>query len=145
MKVLFVCHYNVGRSQMGAAIYNKLTGGQDADSAGTEVDKPGQTLAQRKLEHAEETKHLYTFDVMKEVGIDVSGNIRTRLSEAMLTGYDKVVNMAEPENTPDWLSKAPGYEYWPVPDPGGISYDLTKQARDDIKIRVKNLITQHPK
>jgi len=36
MKVLFICKNNQFRSQMAASMYNKITGTNDADSAGTE-------------------------------------------------------------------------------------------------------------
>jgi hypothetical protein len=45
MKVLFVCYYNVGRSQVAEACFKKLSQ-HDCDSAGIAVDE---TIAQRKL------------------------------------------------------------------------------------------------
>lgn len=49
-KVLFICKGNWFRSQMAAAIFNKLTNSNLADSAGTcagtKEEPEGQTLAQ---------------------------------------------------------------------------------------------------
>lgn len=140
MKYLFVCHYNVGRSQMAAALYNQLTHTTDATSAGTYVDKPGETLAERKARRSDEKSHLYTFEVMAKEGIDVSSSIRTQLSKDMPAKYDAVINMAEPENTPSWLPQDRHYQYWPVKDPGGISLEVTEEAKNIIKAKVIELI-----
>ncbi|MEI6479670.1 MAG: hypothetical protein WCO21_02490 [bacterium] len=40
MKALFICKGNYERSQMAAAIYNKLTNTRDADSVGTYFGAP---------------------------------------------------------------------------------------------------------
>lgn len=50
MKILFVCRGNVARSQMTEKIYNTLTRSHDAQSAGTQAEFEGETLADRKNE-----------------------------------------------------------------------------------------------
>ena len=45
-KVLFICKGNWFRSQMAAAIYNKLTNSSDADSAGTYAGSPDEPEGQ---------------------------------------------------------------------------------------------------
>jgi protein-tyrosine-phosphatase len=42
MKVLFVCKNNAERSQIAEAIFNRLSRGSSASSAGVEVDKEGE-------------------------------------------------------------------------------------------------------
>jgi arsenate reductase len=139
MKVLFVCWQNIGRSQMAKALYNQLTKSNDSDSAGTQVDIPGETLQERR-EQGKSASH--TIDIMQKEGIDVSGSKRKQLTKAMLGNYDLVINMAQPEYTPSWLSEAPNYINWDVEDPGGKGYESTLEAEKDIKTRVLHLIDQ---
>ncbi|MFI5270958.1 MAG: low molecular weight phosphatase family protein [Candidatus Saccharimonadales bacterium] len=136
MKILFVCWANVGRSQMAAALYNNLTGAQDADSAGTEVDVPGENL----LEHYKRVSGMYILGVMDSIGIDVREAKRTQLKASMLNKYDHIINMAEKEHTPRWLQHSEKYEYWHVKDPGGKDYETALQALNTIKVKVEKLI-----
>jgi protein-tyrosine-phosphatase len=137
MKILFVCRANVVRSQMAAAWYNQLTGTKDADSAGTHVDEPGQTLGERRAKHPGAS---YAVDVMSDKHIDMSGSGRTQVTPEMLKQYDKVINMAAPQYTPEWLSRAPNYVFWDVLDPMGHSYEKTSEVRDIIQKKVEQLI-----
>ncbi len=139
MKILFVCWANVGRSQIAAELYNKLTGTKDAKSAGTEVMHPGKTLSERRSRRG----GTYIIDVMKEdEGIDVSKNTRTQIDEDMLDEYDKIISMAQPEYTPEWLSKHPRYVYWEVSDPMDRGISATRKAKREIEAKVKELIRQ---
>ncbi|MDB5167520.1 MAG: Protein-tyrosine-phosphatase [Candidatus Saccharibacteria bacterium] len=138
MKILFVCRANVGRSQMAAAFYNKFTGTHDADSAGTKVDVPGETL----LERFNRNEQTYTLGIMEHDGIDISNSKRTQLTQDMLDHYDTIINMSELENTPDWLSTNPKYIYWEVTDPGARSREATIIAKDIIKEKVKEFISE---
>lgn len=139
MKILFVCWANVSRSQMAAELYNKLTGTNDAESAGTQVMHPGKSLSERRGRRG----GTYIIDVMKEdEGIDVSGNTRTQITENMLDKYDKIISMAQPEYTPEWLSKHPRYVYWEVSDPMDHGAKATRKAKKEIEAKVKELIRQ---
>lgn len=137
MKVLFVCWANVGRSQMAAALYNHLSGTHDADSAGTAVDRPGETLGQRR----ERRGGTHTIAVMAAKQIDVRNAQRTQLTPKMLDAYDLIISMAQKEYTPDWLGSHPNYRYWDVADPGGQDYDATLVALRDIEPRVRELLS----
>lgn len=131
MKVLFVCRSNVGRSQMAMEFYNQLCPG-DATSAGTMVDIPGQKLKERG-------PAVEVVLAMKELGIDMSENIRRQLKPDMLTQYDKVVVLAEPESIPEYLRKAPNVEIWDVEDARGKTVEQAKVIRDQIKEKVEEL------
>ncbi len=137
MKVLFVCRGNVGRSQMGAAIYNKLTTTSNADSAGTRVDKPGQTLLERKLDIPGAS---FVVDVMNNAGIDISNEKTKQLTTDIASNYDIIINMAGKKYTPKWLSDLPNYTYWKVRDPMGRNYQVTENAMRRIRIKVKDLL-----
>lgn len=136
MEVLFICWANVGRSQMARSYYNHITGTQDADSAGTEVEIPGETLGERKQRRG----GTFTIEAMSKEGIDVNGNVMTQVTPKMLNGYDAVVCMAQEEHTPDWLTQSPKFIRWDVEDPGGKGLVETITARDAIKSKVLEFI-----
>lgn len=124
---------------MAAELYNKLTGTQDAESAGTQVKHPGKTLSERRNRRG----GTYVIDVMKEdEGIDVAENVRTQFVEDMLDSYDKVISMAHPEYTPEWLSNHPNFIYWEVTDPMDHGADATRKAKQEIEGKIKELINQ---
>lgn len=122
---------------MAAAYYNKVTGTDNAKSAGTEVDVPGETLQER---YERIGRPANTIDVMNEVGIDTSDFKRTQLTESMIDKYDLVISMAQKEHTPTWLSSNPKYRFWNVQDPGGKGYESTKLAFSKIRPMVQELI-----
>lgn len=130
MKVLFVCRQNIGRSQMAEALYNQLHPGQ-ADSAGTVVDQPGQTLRDAGAK--------MTIGVMQEFDADVSGNIRTQLTSTMLDGYGRIVVMSEPEHTPGWLRDHPNAVIWTIKDTKSATFDETRRTRDELRRRISSL------
>lgn len=138
MRVLFVCVQNVGRSQMAAAFYNKLSREGRADSAGTSVDVPGETLEERSKNPISTAQSM--FSLMDELGIDVRRQVRTPLTKAMLSDYDRIINMAKPSKTPKYLSQHPHYEYWSIRDPRYKGIDELRRARDEIKTRVMALV-----
>ena len=83
MKVLFVCRANIGRSQTAAGLYNMIHPSQ-ATSAGTKVEPIGQKLSDRP-------GAANAIIAMKEIGLDMSGNTTTQVTEKMLDNYDKVI------------------------------------------------------
>lgn len=137
MKVLFVCAQNVGRSQMAAAFYNQMTGSCDADSAGTNVDQPGQTLLERAGGTGAADKLLIAMD---EAGIDMRSKVRTPITEDMLYRYDLIINMAEREKTPEFLENHPKCTRWEIEDPRTKDQEGLRQTRDLIRAKVNELI-----
>jgi protein-tyrosine-phosphatase len=136
MNVLFICAQNVGRSQTAAVLLNKYHPSDHADSAGTNVEKPGETIAQR-AEYSDGAKHVLT--CLQEEGLDISHSVRTPVTPEMLDHYDRIINMAELEKTPDWLRDHPKYEYWEIEDPRYKSLEETKKMQAEIKRRVQEL------
>jgi len=132
MKILFVCWANVGRSQMAASFYNHLTHTKDADSAGTDVEMPDETLGDRRKRRG----GTFVIEAMAEEGIDISSNVKTQLTQEMLEKYDQVISMADAQYTPSWLSSSPRYISWVIEDPGGKGLPETIEARDKIKAKV---------
>lgn len=122
---------------MAAAFYNALTGTHNADSAGTYVEKPGQTLLERKLERPGKS---FVVDAMNEIGINIEANKSTQLTKDMLENYDAVISMAGTRYTPKWLAEAPNYTYWKIQDPLARSYAITARTRDTIKQKIEDFI-----
>lgn len=137
MKVLFICAQNVGRSQTAMALFNKYHPGSHADSAGTNVEKPGETIAER-AEYSDGAKHVLI--CLQEEGLDISHSVRTPVTPEMLDHYDRIINMAEPEKTPDWLRDHPNYEYWEIEDPRYKSLEETVKMQRLIKEKVLQLV-----
>lgn len=136
MNVLFICRANVGRSQMAAALFNKYAEGKHlACSAGTKVDVEGQKLKDR--ETAENV--LKSLD---EVGIDARENVRTQLTEPIAQTADYIVSMVERDTLPDYLQTNSNVRYWSVVDPFGQSLQFTRDRRDEIEQKVKELVNE---
>ena len=144
-KVLFVCNANVVRSQMAQAFYNHFTKTQNADSAGVNAEKYSTdeipTVADFDVHLvAKNLDPLTVIDLMREKGIEVGASQRTQLTKDMLSDYDLVVNIANRNQTPDWL-KGDNVVWWKIEDPHAESRKLAELACDEIEKRVKQLIS----
>ena len=135
MKIVFVCKANHGRSQLAEALFNNLTKGKHtAISAGTKViredaNREGQIISDPNI-----------ITVMKEMGIDVSQNVRNQFTPEMLDTADKVIVMSEPENTPFFLSQSEKAIFWDVPDTYNQNLEFVRGIRDKLKVLVSDLI-----
>ncbi len=123
--VLFVCVHNSGRSQMAAAYFNHLSGGQNrAISAGTQPSKNvNPTVVQAMLEE----------------GIDISHNQPILLTPDMLQSADKVISMGCIDADACPVRLVP-MEDWALPDPKGKTLVEVKMIRDRIKQSVVELL-----
>jgi arsenate reductase len=122
--VLFVCVHNAGRSQMAAALLERIAGGSvEIRSAGTEpADRVNPVVA----------------EAMAEMGIDLNGRSPTRMHDTMVRGADVVITMGCGDACPVY----PGirYEDWELPDPAGKPLEEVRAIRDEIQERVKILV-----
>ena len=123
-EVLFVCVHNAGRSQMAAAFAREL-GAQRVlvHSAGS---APGERLNPAVVA------------AMLEVGIDISSEAPTGLTDEMARGADVIVTMGCGDECPYYPGKR--YEDWELTDPAGQSIEVVRAIRDDIRGRVAALI-----
>jgi protein-tyrosine-phosphatase len=122
--VLFVCLHNAGRSQMSAALFERVAGGRHrALSAGT-------TPAERV--------HPEVVEVMRELGVDLSDRQPQLLTPALAEQADVVVTMGCGDECP----YIPGKRYieWELPDPKGRPLDEVREIRDDIARRIDSLL-----
>ncbi len=124
--VLFVCLHNAGRSQMSAALFERSAHGRHrALSAGTLADPDGHV-------------HPAVVEVMREIGIDLSGRRPHQLTDDLAEQADVVVTMGCGDACP----YIPGKQYldWDLPDPTGQPVDIVRLTRDDITRRVEDLV-----
>ena len=125
--VLFVCVGNSGRSQMAEAFLNHYAEGKaKALSAGT---NPAANVEPTVVK------------VMKEVGIDVSGNKPKPLIPEMIDQANLVITMgcsAEAACPASWIETRD----WGLEDPKDKPIEKVRQIRDEIKARVINLLQE---
>jgi arsenate reductase len=122
--VLFVCLHNAGRSQISQALFERAAAGRHtAASAGT-----------TPAAHV----HPEVVDVMRELGIDLADRTPQLLTRELAEQADVVVTMGCGDKCP----YIPGKRYldWDLPDPKGRPLDEVRTTRDDIALRVDQLI-----
>ncbi|MEM3402414.1 MAG: arsenate reductase ArsC [Candidatus Hadarchaeales archaeon] len=124
-RVLFVCVENSARSQMAEAFFNRMAKNARAESAGTRPAKSVNPLA---------------IQVMREVGIDISGAKPKLLTPEMLEGVDRVITMgcAVGDVCPATIST----EDWSLEDPAGKPIEKFREIRDKIEEKVKRLVAE---
>ncbi|WP_111719812.1 arsenate reductase ArsC [Homoserinimonas sp. OAct 916] len=124
--VLFVCVHNAGRSQMAAGFLRALAGDRiQVLSAGSEPKDQINPVA---------------VQAMNEVGIDIAGNVPAVLTDGAVRLADAVITMGCGDACPVF----PGirYEDWDLADPAGQGIEAVRHIRDEIKERVKTLVSR---
>ena len=124
-KVLFVCTENACRSQMASAFAQYHAGDRiEAISAGS---KPAQEI------------NPLVEEAMREKGIDMAFRRPVSLDDAAKVGApDLIISMGCKDACPLF----PGVKNieWDLEDPAGKPLDFMRQSRDDIEMRVLELI-----
>jgi arsenate reductase len=124
--VLFVCNHNAGRSQIAQAVFERY-GPADvrAESAGTE---PATAIWPPVVE------------VMREIGLDLSGRTPKKLTVEMQQHANWAVTMGCGDACPYVPSIV---EEWDIPDPAGKPLEEVRAIRDQIQQQVRELIAAH--
>ena len=121
MRILFVCVGNTCRSQMAEGFARKY--GLDAYSAGTDTnEKQVASLA---------------IAVMNEVGIDISEQSPTHLDMLEDESFDMVISMGCGVVCPPHKKIDTD---WELEDPYGQSIEKYRETRDEIELRLIELI-----
>src|SRR5579862_5310580 len=121
--VLFICTHNAGRSQMAEGFFERhQTGAVRAESAGS---RPAQQLWPEVIE------------VMREVGIDLTGRRPRKLTLEMQLHADWAVTMGCGDVCPYVPSMV---EAWDIPDPAGRPIQEVREIRDQVAEHVDRLI-----
>jgi arsenate reductase len=139
-KVLFVCVHNSARSQMAEALLNRLAGDRfEAESAGLE---PGQL-------------NPLAVEVMKEIGIDISGNRTKSAFDLFKEGrlYAYVITVCD-ETSAEKCPIFPGITqriHWSFPDPSSFTgtweerLEKTREVREAIRKKIEEWLKEmHP-
>ena len=123
--VLFACVHNAGRSQMAAAWFNELADPTKACglSAGTD---PASRV------------HPEVVDAMREVGLDLTHATPRKLTESVAREGHVLITMGCGEECP--LVPGVRVEDWALQDPKGQPIETVRRIRDEIRMRVIDLI-----
>jgi arsenate reductase len=123
-KVLFVCTHNAGRSQMAEALFNRLAPDDiRAESAGQQPRREGVWPA--------------VVEVMREIGIDLAATRPKKLLVEMQLHADWAITLACGATCPYVPTIV---EDWDIPDPAGKPVDEVRVIRDQIELRVRDLL-----
>jgi len=136
IKVLFVCTGNSARSQMAEGFARHFGGGQvEAHSAGVEPSR----------------MNPFAVAVMREKGIDISGQYSKAFDETLARRMDLVVTVCGHANeTCPVLPPEVKRLHWPLEDPAALQGTdtevLTKfrEIRDQIEARIVGLLQVLP-
>ena len=136
MKLLFVCKWNAGRSQMAEELFNKYSNDHQAISAGTHVNK-FQFQGNKLKDFAH---HVVT--VLKEKGIDASEKTQTQLTATLADSADKIIFLTDKKDLPKYLINSKKVTYWKIEDGDGKDYEFHINMRNQIDKLVKELVSQ---
>jgi len=125
-KILFVCVENAGRSQMAEAFANKF--GKEKFVVSSAGNKPAMLV------------NPIVVEVMKEKGLDISGNTPKMLTFQMANDSDLIVTMGCNDQG---ICPGPFFKptiEWKLEDPKGKPIEKVREIRDQIERQVKELI-----
>ena len=124
-EVLFVCVQNAGRSQLAAGILRQLAGERvTVRTAGSAPAGAVQSIIITALD---------------EIGVPIGGEYPKPLTDEVVRAADVVVTMGCGDACPIY----PGRRYldWEIEDPAGLPLARVRDIRDDIEVRVRQLLT----
>src|SRR5918911_1899339 len=124
--ILFVCVENAGRSQMAEGFFNQryAPNGYRAISAGTRPVSQINPLA---------------VQAMSEVGIDISSQKSKIITEDMIKGSEKSINMGCIERADCPMLFMNSVIDWGIEDPKGKPIEKIREIRDEIDTRVREI------
>lgn len=130
-RILFLCVANSARSQMAEGLARAMSDGRiEAQSAGS---RPS-------------TVNPYAIEVMREIGIDISGQRSKSVDEVDAASVDLVVTLCAEEVCPVLPGRVRRL-HWPIPDPASSDPTYSPEemrrrfrtARDEIRERIATL------
>lgn len=141
MKVLFVCHANVGRSQVAQSYFDTLSK-YASDSAGIAVDEriEAMKLPSRKLKDNLNQRSVEY--VRREFGVDIAEKEKRQLTPEMIDTCDLAIVIAEKERWPDYLKEGGKVEFWDIQDPAGMADNFADDIYREVQRRVEQLVAE---
>ena len=149
MKILFVCRGNMCRSQVAEALFRHTHQSVKSSafdtlvrSCGTWVEKEGLTGKKLKdFDGVNESMNLTNLiDVMKEKGFDLSENICSPITPEVVSWADKIISMAEANESPDYLLNNPKVTFWNVENPDNFTKELAREIVEQIEKLVSTYV-----
>ncbi|MBD3361587.1 hypothetical protein GF358_02215 [Candidatus Woesearchaeota archaeon] len=129
-KILFVCHANVGRSQMAEAYYNFLTNSKDAVSAGNMLD----------IENRYPKLPCTIVNLMSEEGIPINSQKPKTVTPEMVDVCDRMYVLCPREQCLDFVVNSEKAVFWNVKDPYNVTFENMRKIRDKIRKKVESVI-----
>ena len=125
--IIFACVHNAGRSQIAAALFNKLADPEKARalSAGT---------------NPSDRVHPEVVVVMEEEGIDLSTARPQKLTTDLAEQAQLLITMGCGDACP--YVPGLGRDDWLLEDPKGQPLDRVRAIRDEIRARVEALLAR---
>ena len=123
--VLFVCERNAGRSQIAAALFNRIAA-------------PGRARAISAGLDAAPAVHPEVVAVMNEVGIDLSAVVPMELTARMQTEVSFLVTLGCAERCP--LVPAGRRADWMLPKTSGQPLEKLREIREQVRGLVEGLV-----
>ena len=121
--VLFVCTHNAGRSQMAEALFNRHA--------------PDDVRAESAGQHPGERVWPAVVDAMRELDVDLAAKRPKKLLPEMQLHADWAITLACGATCPYVPTIV---EDWDVPDPAGKLLHEVRVIRDQIELRVHDLL-----
>ena len=129
-KVLFLCTGNSCRSQMAEGFLRAL-GGYEAHSAGTNPSRVNPMA----------------IEVMREIGIDISGQRSKDASEYLGTHFPYIITVCDRAREACPIFPGPSLRlHWSLPDPAAVTGNdeerraVFRKVRDEISARVRQFV-----
>jgi protein-tyrosine-phosphatase len=144
MKILFVCHANVGRSQVAQVYFDQLSR-HTSDSAGIAVDEliARHNLRGRKLKDVPSRAAEYILECIRHAfGVDLADKERQQLTPAMVDAADVIVVIAEKERWPAYLKEGGKVVFWDIPDGAGQDDTFVYDVFTQVRRRVQQLVEE---
>jgi arsenate reductase (thioredoxin) len=123
-RVVFLCVHNAGRSQMALGWFAALAEGRAGAASGG--SQPAASV------------NPVAIAAMAEVGIDIAQNSPQPWTDDVLRAADVIVTMGCGEACP--FVPGPRYEDWAIDDPAGRDLAAVRAIRDEIGVRVRDLL-----
>ena len=123
--VLFLCTHNAGRSQMAMGFFTHLAG--DSAVAWSGGSEPGDQV------------NAAAVAAMAERGIDISHEYPKPWTDEIVRAADVIVTMGCGDACPVFPGRR--YEEWKLEDPAGLGVDAVRPIRDEIELRVRQLLS----
>ena len=139
MKVLVVCHANVGRSQVAQVCFERISK-NDSLCAGMGVDEQAADRPSKKMKDIANPRPVEF--IKTEFGVDVSERDRLQLTPRMIEDANLAIIIHEKQAWPDYLQEGGKVVFWDIPDTGDFDDDGAYEIWKQVQRRVEELVRE---